>query len=174
MTKSFLKNFFSLFLRSLVLKAGAKVQPFFYSTKTFLKKFFSLFFELSSLFESGCKSTTFFWTDKMFLKKNSVYFNELAPFLKAGAKVLQLFELTKYFVRFFLKFLFVADCQYYYNAYCPQIFYIWLIMLLQFTQIITRSLPCLFAERTMLFWSCYVIFLYESPFLFTLSICWIC
>ena len=96
----FQKIFFR-FIFSLAIFAGAKVQPFFQLTKSFFKNFFSLFFELHSLFESGCKITTFFRTTKTFFKKNFVYFNEPAPFSKAGAKVQQLFELTKYFKEFF-------------------------------------------------------------------------
>ena len=81
------------------LFAGAKVQPFFQLTKSFFKNFFSLFFELHSLFESGCKITTFFRTTKTFFKKIFVYFNEPAPFSKAGAKVQPFFETTKSFFK---------------------------------------------------------------------------
>jgi len=66
LTKSFLKKIFSLFLRLLVLKAGAKVQPFFYSTKTFLKKFFSLFLNLAPFLKAGAKVQHFFELTKCF------------------------------------------------------------------------------------------------------------
>ena len=88
---------FLRFIFSPAIFAGAKVQPFFQLTKSFFKNFFSLFLNFTPFLKAGAKLQLFSELPKLFSKKIFVYFNEPAPFSKAGAKVQQLFELTKYF-----------------------------------------------------------------------------